>query len=150
MAVTTMKLVTIVGLMPHLDDVMQVCGESGLFHPEDALTFFSDTKDFSAVREENPYTEPLNRLKGAIQRLGAQPEEARPSPLSEKELLAYIQDFSGRATSAFERISELNGRAQSLVQDNGQFEHLKGLDIELSSILSCKNIKVSSRCVPRR
>lgn len=142
MAVTTMKLVTIVGLMPHLDDVMQVCGESGLFHPEDALTFFSDTKDFSAVREENPYTEPLNRLKGAIQRLGGQPEEVRPSPLSEKELLAYIQNFSGRATSAFERISELNGRAQSIIQDIGQFEHLKGLDIELSSILSCKNIKV--------
>lgn len=142
MAVTTMKLVTIVGLMPHLDDVMKVCGESGLFHPEDALTFFSDTKDFSAVREENPYTEPLNRLKGAIQRIGGHLEEVIPSPLPEPELLSYIRDFSERATGAFERISQLNGRAQSLVQDIGQFEHLKGLDIELSSILSCKNIKV--------
>ena len=93
MAVTTMKLVTIVGLMPHLDDVMQVCGESGLFHPEDALTFFSDTKDFSAVREENPYTEPLNRLKGAIQRLGAQPEEAMWLPCG------YLWQHCGKSWS---------------------------------------------------
>lgn len=142
MAITTMKLVSIVGLMPYLDDVMQVCGESGLFHPEDALTFFSDTRDFSAVREENPYTEPMNRLKAAIARIGGQIEEAPPSTKAPQDWLAYIQSFSEQATAAADRVTELAGRQEALVRDIGQFEHLKGLNVELSSILSCKNIKV--------
>lgn len=142
MAITTMKLVTIVGMMPHLDDVMQVCGESGLFHPEDARTFFSDTEEFSAVREENPYTEPLNQLKTAIQRAGGQPERTWPADLSENDLLTYIQSFSERSAAEADQITALVSRGKTLARDIEQFEHLKGLNVELSSLQACQNIKV--------
>ena len=137
-----MKLVTIVGMMPHLDEVVQVCGESGLFHPEDALTFFSDTKGFSAVREENPYTEPLTQLKAAIQQAGGQPERTWPADLSESDLLLYIQHFRERTAKAAEQITALSQQRETLARDIEQFEHLKGLNVELSSLLACQNIKV--------
>lgn len=142
LAITTMKLVTIVGMMPHLDEVVQVCGESGLFHPEDALTFFSDTKGFSAVREENPYSEPLAQLKAAIQQAGGQAERTWPADLSESDLLLYIQHFRERAAASSDRITTLLQKSETLARDIEQFEHLKGLDVELSSLQSCRNIKI--------
>lgn len=43
MAVAKMKLVSVIGHMTSLDRVVQTCGDSGVFQPDDAMTFFSDT-----------------------------------------------------------------------------------------------------------
>ena len=46
MAVAKMKLVSIIGHMDSLNRVVQVCGDSGVFQPDDAMTFFSDPTGF--------------------------------------------------------------------------------------------------------
>jgi len=48
-AVAKMKLVSIIGHMQNLDAVVRVCGSCGVFQPDDALTFFSDTSGFAAI-----------------------------------------------------------------------------------------------------
>ena len=50
MAVAKMKLVSIIGHMQNLDAVVRVCGSCGVFQPDDALTFFSDTSGFAAIK----------------------------------------------------------------------------------------------------
>ena len=54
MAVAKMRLVSVIGQMASLDKVVYACGKSGVFQPDDAMTFFSDTSDFMTIKEENP------------------------------------------------------------------------------------------------
>ena len=75
MAIAKMKLVNIIGHMDSLDSVLIACGKTGVSQPDDALSFFSDTRDFTIPQEENPYTEPLSRLESAMSRAGVEPAE---------------------------------------------------------------------------
>lgn len=52
--------------MQSLDAVARVCGGSGVFQPDDALFLFSDTSGFATIKEDNPYAEPLGRLKPPV------------------------------------------------------------------------------------
>ena len=47
MAVAKMRLVSVIGQMASLDKVVYACGKSGVFQPDDAMTFFSDTSSTS-------------------------------------------------------------------------------------------------------
>lgn len=70
MAVSRMKQISIIGRMDSLDQVVRVCGGSGVMQPDDAITFFSDPSGFEPVREDDPYTEPIARLQEAASRVG--------------------------------------------------------------------------------
>ena len=54
MAVQKVKIVSMIGRMAELDKLTVICGKSGVFHPENALSFYSDTSGFSPLNEENP------------------------------------------------------------------------------------------------
>ena len=41
MSVRPMKAVGIIGLSSELDKVMRYCGESEIFHPDDAMNFYA-------------------------------------------------------------------------------------------------------------
>ena len=72
MAVAKMRLVSIIGHINSLDSVILACGKTNISQPDDTLSFFSDPLDFSAIHEENPYTESLNRLESVISRVGGE------------------------------------------------------------------------------
>ena len=59
MAVSPIKSIGIIGLRSELEKVINICGSSGEFHPDDPLNFYSDTRGFMPVTDKNPYTEPL-------------------------------------------------------------------------------------------
>ena len=46
MSVKTVKSISIIGMMSDLDEVIQFCGDSCSFQPDDAMSFYSDTKNF--------------------------------------------------------------------------------------------------------
>lgn len=152
MAVAKMKLVNIIGHMNFLDQVLITCGKTGIAQPDDALSFFSDTHDFSPIQEENPYTDPLNRLEAAMSRIGGEQDEIPTdiSPSVDKEaLFQYVDHFSQRVTELTRQRGLLSVRAESINKDCEQFEHFQGLDIRLDDILSCTTIKVRFGRLPK-
>ncbi len=150
MAVAKMKLVSVIGHMESLDTVVKICGSSGVFQPDDAMTFFSDSSGFSAIKEENPYADPLTRLESAMTRAGGKPRLTdMPAALSEQEWRDYVARFTDRVSELAKKRSELASRAESLNKDIEQFEHLRGLDIDLESILNCETIKVRFGRLPK-
>lgn len=150
MAVAKMKLVSIIGHMNSLDAVVRVCGSSGVFQPDDALSFFSDTSGFAAIKEDNPYADPLSRLEAAVGRAGGTLSLTDlPETLSDLELADYVQDFASHVSALSRQRADLAARQESLAKDLEQFEHFKGLDIELEDILSCKTIKVRFGRLPK-
>lgn len=131
MAVAKMKLVSVIGHMTSLDRVVQTCGDSGVFQPDDAMTFFSDTSGFTSVKEENPYSDPLARLEAAVSRLeGSLRATDLPAELEVKKLIAYVDRFAGEAGELAQQRSDYATQVESLDRDIEQFQHLKGLDID--------------------
>ena len=150
MAVAKMKLVSIIGHMQSLDAVARVCGGSGVFQPDDALSFFSDTSGFATIKEDNPYADPLGRLEAAVGRAGGTLSLTDlPETLSDRELADYVQDFASHVSDLSRQLTDLAAKQESLSKDLEQFQHFKGLDIELEDILSCKTIKVRFGRLPK-
>lgn len=150
MAVAKMKLVSIIGHLNSLDRVVQTCGNSGTFQPDNAMTFFSDTSGFSAIKEDNPYTDPLARLEGAVNRLSGELKLTDlPADLPDDEQLAYVRHFTDEVSRLAAQRSDLAGKLESLGKDIEQFEHFRGLDIDLDRVLNCKTIKVRFGRLPK-
>lgn len=55
MAVSKVKIASIIGVTDKLDDVIRLCGQTQYFHPDDALSFYSDTRKFTTFTDANPY-----------------------------------------------------------------------------------------------
>lgn len=143
MAVCKMKLVNISGRMDCLDAVTRVCGHSGVFQPENTLSFYSDTSALSLVREENPFTPQSETVIGSLLRAGLIPDaQAVPSSLTDQEISAFITDFSSEIDGILDEKSAFSARMDAVLADMEQFEHFKGLNIDLDSVLHCQLIKV--------
>lgn len=152
MAVAKMKLVSVIGHKDSLNRVVLACGQSGVFQPDDAMTFFSDTSDFITLKEDNPFTGPISTLEAAAARLkGDLSVEVAPSTMETEKLLQYVQDFSQNpaVTELARRQSELATRLEAESKDIEQFEHFRGLDIDLDSIQHCETIKVRFGRLPK-
>ena len=94
MAVSKMKLVNISGSLEALGAVTRACGESGVFQPDDTLSYYSDTSAFSVVHEENPFTAPLSALHGCLQNAGLKPDaNAKAARLSDAEAIDFANAF---------------------------------------------------------
>lgn len=63
MAVSTMQAVSIIGLTRDIDNVISVLGESGVFHPDDVSSFYSNTKDLRICNQKTSMLNLLTLLK---------------------------------------------------------------------------------------
>ena len=104
MSVKTVKSISIIGMMSDLDEVIQFCGDSCSFQPDDAMSFYSDTKNFVPLNDKNPYAQPITQLKNACE-LGGFPLSyaQEPSSQSSDALLAYVNQFVDRTEEIVSR-----------------------------------------------
>ncbi len=151
MAVTKMLLLSITGQMNRLDDVISVCCDSGQFQPNDALSFFSDNAgDLTAVRGHNPYTATLNTLETAISRVHGKAVYQKPARFERREELEeYVRLAAGRSDTLSQRALEISSRLDMLRKEAEQFEHFRGLDVDMQDILDCETIKVRFGRLPK-
>lgn len=154
MAVLKVKVISIIGRMADLDEATALCGKSCAFHPDNALSFYSDTSDFSPLNEENPYSEPLQQLTDAmvvskkkLTLLSA--AEVSRIKMSREEMNDYVDYIS----SSFSRLQKERSDAQLKIQEySGEIEkisHFVGLELDLDQIHACKYIKVRFGSLPK-
>ena len=154
MAVLKMKVVSIIGRMADLDGVTAVCGDSCCFHPDNSLSFYSDTEKFSPITDENPYAEPLQRLTEAISGARKQTDLLPRDALSK---LHYDKeewgDYVSRFCKEFESLQNERAAAQAEVQDCTrdieETSHFTGLDLDLDAIHDCAYIKFRFGRLPK-
>ncbi len=150
-----MKVVSIIGRMKDLEHVTTICGKSEVFHPDNALSFYSDTSQFTPLTEENPYVDPLQSLTDAVssirKKLTLLPEKKKASaaPMDDKQLFAYAQKIATSFSSLQAQRQKTQQQIQKYTQDLGQFEHFTGLDLDLDAIRACKYIKVRFGRLPK-
>ena len=97
MAVSPIKSIGIIGLKSELEKVIDICGGSGVFQPDDPLNFYSDTRGFSPVTDRNPYTEPLADFTETLSAAGITPQIVDASDLidSDEQILDRVKAMDG-------------------------------------------------------
>ena len=151
MAVVKIKILSMIGRMSELDRVTEICGESGSFHPDNALSFYSDTSGFSPLNEENPYSAPLQQLTDTMKGIGKRldvPGETSKDPGVEnweayvKQIVSSFEDLRKRRSEEEKKLQEYSGEIQKI-------GHFVGLDLNLDELHQCKFIKIRFGSLPK-
>lgn len=151
MAVADIKLISIVGLLKHFDDVVNILGKSRVFHPDDVAEFYSNTKSFEHIPAKNNYADALNELKGAL--------EASQFPLSyvnvddfnpdDDVLKVYAHKVACEISALLDDVAHAGMKVNECKQKILQSEHFIGLDLKIESLLKCKYVKAYFGRLPK-
>lgn len=152
MSIAKLSLVSVVGDLKYLDDVIIRCLERGDFHPEKSIRSTSGVNGFAPLSEENPYTEMLGKIIDVGVQAGLNPKYVREHVIDEN--LARLThhktaDYYAFYNSFHDGLSELQERRNFLHseidQDEGALvylKHLASLDVDFDELFSCKYTKV--------
>ncbi len=151
MAVSAVKIASIIGVMPALDEVVKVCGQTGFFHPDDALSFYSKTDKFVPLTEENPYSIPLRTLKEIVKKANITLErtDIQDFDVSIKEINDYVNYINNKLGPLIEKKQEIEKKISDYQNALDNISHFIGLDLDLSEIFACKYIKVRFGKLPK-
>lgn len=146
-----MQAVNIIGLMDHIDEVITVLGESGVFHPDEVGVFYKDLKDFTHLQTKNSYAEPLTNLKAALNLT------KRKFPLTDvsdfSPLFEELESFSASTTAEIDSLIEQRDLAlsqlESVKHSLSVAEHFAGLDVEISKVLQTRFVTARFGRLPK-
>ena len=139
MAIASMKIVNIVGPLSRFEDVIELVGRSGVFQPEDALSFYSNTKSFTPMSQDNPYKPILAMLDASI------PKNATLQDIIWEGIGLTYEEMKTQTESFVEKMTELNSIKEDLklqhakkIDMSQSMEHFVGLDLDMKEISVCK------------
>lgn len=151
MSVRPVKAVSIIGLSSELDKVMRYCGESEIFHPDDAMNFYENTSNFVPINERNPYQDPLAELTSSVQAAGLTLEfqKVKKFTVSNSGIKKYVKFIS----SKLDRFTTESARIQSELdicrRNQEELNHFIGSNLELEKLFACKFINVNFGRIPK-
>ena len=154
MAVVKIKILSVIGRLSELDGVTAALGKSGIFHPDNAMSFYSDTSEFLPLNEENPYSEALHTLEDTMKSLGRKvdllgiPDVEKIAP-DIGDWRSYVKELS---CSVKKLLEERNGYDRQIAEDSGEIEkvsHFVGLKLDLDGLRECKFIKTRFGSLPK-
>ena len=151
MSVKPVKAISIIGLMPELDEVVRICGDSCAFQPDDAMSFYSDTKNFVPLNDKNPYTQPIQQLRNACELAGFTLDYAdnAGSALTESDVLDYVKTFVNKTEDMISKKLFIEQELDECRRSIEQVEHFTGCDIDFSEISGCKYITPNFGRLPK-
>lgn len=151
MAVAPIKSIGIIGLMSELDKVIKVCGQSQVFHPDEATHFYSDTKNFVPIADKNPYSDFLSELEDLLQLAGIKPEytETRRFQVNETELRGYLDRLDEELGGLIREHTVVEQQMEQCRRSLEETSHFFGMDLEMDKINACKFIKANFGRLPK-
>ena len=150
MAVSSIKSIGIIGLMSELDKVVKFCGTSGVFQPDDATNFYSDTKDFISVSDRNPYSDLLAQLEDIFSLASIVPKNVNIDKfVADLDNLTEYTDFlSTELGLLIAKQSEYEQKIEQCKRELSETTHFLGVDLQLDKIAACKYIKTNFGRLP--
>ena len=147
MAVVKLKEVSIIGKLSELDKVATICGQSNVFHSDNAMNFYADTPDFTAYNEDNPYAEPLQQLNDAIVKANKtltllDTKETKNIHMDNDAMISYAKEIADQINEWEKEKKEAEDKIKeytSVIDDMG---HFVGLNLNLDEVNSCEFVQV--------
>ncbi|MDR3178608.1 MAG: ATPase [Oscillospiraceae bacterium] len=154
LAVSKVEVVSIIGLMSNLDLVVETCGKSQAFQPDNALSFYpnhKNLKEFSSVSEKNPFDSLLQVLKNIAKLIDLE--------LKTVDILDFnvdVDDINEFVRYSQENFSGLSDKREEILKDIGFFEkslveisHFVDKNMNFDEIYDCKYLKSRFGCLPQ-
>ncbi len=151
MAVLSMQAVNIIGLMNHIDEVITVLGESGVFHPDEVSNFYSNLQEFTHLQTKNSYAEPLTNLKSALN------QTKRKFPMTDvsdfNPSFEELEAFSETVTAEIDALVENRAAAETKLSETRNnlsvTEHFAGIDVEIIKVAQTKFVEARFGRLPK-
>ena len=137
MAVSSMQAVNVIGLMNHIDEVITVLGESGVFHPDEVTNFYPDVEGFTRLQTKNNYAEPLTNLKSALNQTKRKFPKKDVSDFN--PALEELESFSAAVTEDIDAlVDKINVCADKLHEAEKNLNLCKrfvGMNVEIEKVI---------------
>ena len=142
MALSKMKLLTLIGMTEHLDEAITVLGESGVFHPDDATEFFSETDKFIPVTSKNETSPTLSKLKNIMAMAKIEPEIVNTKECSYKadEIEKVVDEIDDKLGKNLHEKEEIELKIKEALRKIEDSSHFIGLDLSMDEIEECEFI----------
>lgn len=150
MAVSKMSFISMIGPMQQIDEVVGVCGQSAVFHPDSVFSFYSDTEGFRPFAEENPYSEPLQKLSSAVYNCGGKTEivNIKEFVTSQSKLERYVNYFVSNVDELVKERRDLYRELENMKNEIKIIKNFYGLNRSFKDVLSCQYIKARLGKIP--
>lgn len=150
MAVSEMNFISMIGPVSKLNELVNVCGESGTFQPDNVFSFYSNTENFSQITEENPYSEPLQDLQNAINFCGDKPTftDITGFRVNKSQIDRYTKYISDNVENSVKDKRELYRELAQYKEEIEILKHFYGLNQNISDVLACEYSKAHFGKIP--
>lgn len=151
MSVRPVKAVGIIGLSSELDKVIRYCGESGIFQPDDAMSFYENTGNFAPINERNPYQDPLADLTSSVQAAGLTLEfkKIKKFTVSNSGIKKYVRFISSKLDRFTIETTKIKSELDACRRSQEELNHFIGSNLELEKLFACKFINVNFGRIPK-
>ncbi|MBQ8056906.1 MAG: ATPase [Ruminococcus sp.] len=151
MALSKMKLITIIGMNKYLDETVSVLGHSGVFHPDDATGFFSEIERFLPVSSKNETSPTLTKLKSIMAQAKIEPKIVDISDYNVDvnemvNIVDGIEDELGVTFKEKENAQLEIKKCQQMIEDSS---HFVGLNLQMEEIEQCEFITTDFGRLPK-
>lgn len=153
LAVIKIKVLNVIGRIDELNQVTAALGSTRVFHPDNALSFYTDTTGFSPMNETNPYSKAITTLTDTL-RMVDREEELSKIRYPEKAELP-VKNWSSYADSFFTDINILLSQKKESEKKIGQkkveiekIQHFDGLEMNFDEINECRFIQFRFGSLP--
>lgn len=150
MAVSKMSFISMIGPMKNINKLVNICGEMGVFQPDNVFSFYSNTENFKPIAEENPYAGPLQNLKNAVYSCGGVLEKVdiKGFNVNQSKIERYVSYISENIENMVDEKRALYGKIENYKSEIEQLKHFYGLNKKLKDIMSCSYIKPKFGRIP--
>ncbi len=151
MSVKPVKAISIIGMLSEIDKVVKFCGDSQVFHPDEATSFYSDTKNFVPLSDKNPYSAPMQSLRDAASLAGFKLEyvKLKNFTVSTSGILKYVKFFvskiEGMMNRKLKQIQEIDECKRTI----HQVEHFIGSTLDFGEVAQCSIITPTFGRLPK-
>lgn len=151
MSVSAVRIVSIIGLLSELDKVIKFCGESQVFHPDNALSFYKNTEKFVPLSDKNPYSAPLSKINEALTTAGKSIKtvDVHNFDVTTKQINDYVDYLSKKLGMLSKEKSSLLQKIDSINNSIKELKHFAEIPVDLKDIYSCEYIKARFGRIPK-
>ena len=150
MAVSKMSFISMIGSMKNIDKLINICGEMGVFQPDNVFSFYSNTEHFRPIAEENPYLGPLQNLKNAVYSCGGELHKVdiKGFTASQSKIERYVRHISENIEKMVDEKRALYGEIEKYRAEVEKLKHFYGLNKNIKEVMSCTYIKPKFGKIP--
>jgi V/A-type H+/Na+-transporting ATPase subunit I len=153
LAVIKIKVLNVIGRMDELSKVTEALGSTRVFHPDNALSFYSNAPGFSPVNDTNPYAKSLSQIQDALKLIEKDSETSKlhfpeHAVLPVEDWEAYANNFSGTINEYLEKKNKLKAEIDQYKAEISKLQPFDALDVNFDELRSCRYVKFRFGSLP--